>query len=270
MPSKAGNILVAYHSPALQSGTARSVLFVPPFAEEMNKARRMMAMQARRLAEAGIGVLIPDLYGTGDSEGDFGEARWESWLGDLDTGLEWLQAKSSGKVSLLGLRLGGLLALDWALGAAEALEQIVLWQPVTDGALFVKQFLQLRATSTMTRGGREAQSIEQLRAMLVQGETIEIAGYDLAPQLAAAIQGLRLGSLELTPKVPVRWLELVVGDDLALSPASRRVIAAWEAAGVRVRSQAIMGDPFWTGRNITVVPALIEATTRVLTFGEAA
>ena len=47
------------------------VLVVPPFAEEMNKCRRMVTELAIRLAEQGIATLQPDFYGTGDSAGDF-------------------------------------------------------------------------------------------------------------------------------------------------------------------------------------------------------
>jgi len=44
-----------------------AVLFIPPFADEMNKTRQLVAQQARQLAEHNFAVLILDLYGTGDS-----------------------------------------------------------------------------------------------------------------------------------------------------------------------------------------------------------
>ena len=43
---------------------------VKAWAEEMNKARRMAALQARLLAENGYAVLQIDLHGCGDSSGD--------------------------------------------------------------------------------------------------------------------------------------------------------------------------------------------------------
>jgi alpha/beta superfamily hydrolase len=52
------------------------ILCIHPFAEEMNKSRRMAALQSRALAEAGYTVLQIDLHGCGDSAGDFGEASW--------------------------------------------------------------------------------------------------------------------------------------------------------------------------------------------------
>src|SRR5258705_9769402 len=48
-----------------------SVLYLPPFAEEMNKSRRMAALQARAFARIGWNVLQMDLFGCGDSSGEF-------------------------------------------------------------------------------------------------------------------------------------------------------------------------------------------------------
>ena len=74
-----GTLFAIYYPPAAGVPRRDGVLYVPPFAEEMNKSRRLVALQARRLAAAGFGVLVPDLYGTGDSAGDFAEARWSIW-----------------------------------------------------------------------------------------------------------------------------------------------------------------------------------------------
>ncbi len=47
-----GQLFSVYH-PSSLSGPARGgLVYLPPFAEEMNRARRMAALQARRLAAA--------------------------------------------------------------------------------------------------------------------------------------------------------------------------------------------------------------------------
>ena len=67
--------LCLFHAPA---GVARSkVLYLHPFAEEMNKCRPMLALTARQLAARGVQVLAVDLHGTGDSSGEFRDARLE-------------------------------------------------------------------------------------------------------------------------------------------------------------------------------------------------
>ena len=60
-----------YHAPV---GECRGALvYIHPFAEEMNRSRRMAALQARALTAQGFGVLLLDLHGCGDSGGDFGQ-----------------------------------------------------------------------------------------------------------------------------------------------------------------------------------------------------
>ena len=88
LESAPGRRFCLFHPPA---GACRgAVLYVHPFAEEMNKSRRMAALQARALAAAGYGVLQIDLHGCGDSDGGFGEARWEQWHADLAAARAWL------------------------------------------------------------------------------------------------------------------------------------------------------------------------------------
>ena len=67
------------------------MVYIHPFAEEMNKARRMAALQSRALAAAGFDVLQIDLLGCGDSSGDFGDATWNDWVNDVVHGCRWLR-----------------------------------------------------------------------------------------------------------------------------------------------------------------------------------
>ena len=99
-----GQLFCLYHPP--QGDCRGAVLYVPPFAEEMNRARRIAAQQARALAALGYGVLQPDLGGTGDSSGDFGEARWDSWKDDLAACCAWLGERIAQPPVLWCLRLG--------------------------------------------------------------------------------------------------------------------------------------------------------------------
>ena len=66
----AGNRFCLLH--ATDRRAVGAVLYVHPLAEEMNKSRRMAALQARALAASGWVVLQVDLFGCGDSDGDFG------------------------------------------------------------------------------------------------------------------------------------------------------------------------------------------------------
>ncbi len=123
------------------------------------------------------------------------------------------------------------------------------------------RFLRLRVAATMAVGEKE--SGQALRARLAAGEILEVAGYELAPDLVAAIEGLHLEAL-LAPLegCAIDWLELAaVGSEPALAPASRRLLDARPAAGgPRLTSQAVAGEPFWTIQEITLAPRLLDAT----------
>ncbi len=56
----------------------------------------------------------------------------------------------SAPVSLWGLRLGALLALDFAREISKKkLDRFILWQPVISGDSFLTQFLRLRLANEM-------------------------------------------------------------------------------------------------------------------------
>jgi exosortase A-associated hydrolase 2 len=240
-----------------------AVLYVHPFAEEMNRARRMAALQARALAQQGFGVLLLDLHGCGDSSGDFGDARWDTWKDDVARGAAWLHGRTGQPVTLWGLRLGALLAADAARDLGVPLHALLLWQPVLKGAAYLTQFLRLRMAASLQDGDDARVGTDALRAMLASGETLEIAGYDLAPALAAAIDGLDpLEAMEAP--CPVHWFEAVGATSGQPAPGAVRASGAWRERGVDVRLHALAYPPFWTTPEITVSPELVAATAQAL------
>ncbi|BDT56873.1 hydrolase 2, exosortase A system-associated [Massilia varians] len=261
LPSPRGPLFALYHAPM---GVCRhALLYVHPFGEEMNKSRRMAAMTARRLAASGVAVLQLDLSGCGDSHGDFADARWEAWLDDLALGRAWLHERSGMAASLWGLRLGALLALDFARRAAAPPPRLLLWQPVTSGAVYLTQFLRLRSAGDMLRAG-SAQGAQTLRAALLGGTPLEVAGYTLAPQLAAAIDILDAGVM--IPPASVDWFAISPGER-PMSPSSERIAHVWSVggkAGVRVAMHSVRGPAFWDSQEIVDCPALVGATVAAM------
>lgn len=261
LPVGQGERFCLAHSPA---GKPRgAVVYVHPFAEEMHKSRRMAALQARALAARGWLVLQMDLYGCGDSSGEFGEARWDAWASDVRAGIEWTRACGSGPLALWGLRLGATLACELAADAALGVERLLLWQPVTSGEQFVSQFLRLRLAAEMLEGGAATSASGELRAELARGHTLEIAGYDLHPLLAEAIERLQLSAL--TPAARrIDWLEVGAEASASVRPGSQRVVERWRAQGVEVRAASVAGDAFWSTFEIAEVPTLLAATDEAL------
>lgn len=264
LQSAGGAIFTLFYRPCSDQAKGKAVLIVPPFSEEMNKSRRMFALLARDLARLGYGVLLVDLYGTGDSEGEFLQARWEMWREDIARCSEWLQALGSGSLCLLGLRLGALLAMDVAKELAFPLQRIVLWQPVISGSFALTQFLRLRLAASMMDRMKEKETTEQLRRVLFQERVpLEVAGYELAPELASAIEALNLAGLAAAGLPPIHWFEVVAADGRPLPPASQRVTELWQGKGLEVHTQTIAGEPFWSAPEVTVVPALLAATAAI-------
>jgi exosortase A-associated hydrolase 2 len=263
LPSQQGAVLARYFPARCANSVRHDVILVPPFAEEMNRSRRMFSLVARRLAAVGIGALLLDLYGTGDSDGDFGDARWHLWQKDLASAEQWLRSDGAQRISLLGLRLGAMLAADYARQPHTNIEQLILWQPVLNGEAIMTQFLRLRLAASMLDSVSERTSTQDLRRQLAEGNSLEIAGYELAPELVSEIDQLRLEPLA-SPRIPaVHWLEVVADATRQLPPAAQRLIDAWQVWGVNVAVQKVIGPPFWQLAEITLAPMLLETTTSI-------
>lgn len=243
-----------------------AVLYVPPFAEEMNRARRIAAQQARALAALGYGVLQPDLTGTGDSSGDFGDARWDTWQDDLAACCAWLDERLGQPPVLWGLRLGAVLALDYAQAAPHPLRALLLWQPVTSGQAFLTQFLRLRTfNAVLADSASEQTGTKALRAALQSGQVLEIGGYALDPALAAAIDAL--APLERhAPPCPVHWFEMATSPGQALPPGAARTAQAW-GSRVALQVHPLPFPPFWSAVDAGAAPALLAATSALMREG---
>ncbi len=182
------------------------LIFLPPFCEEMNRCRHLVADQAKRFAEIGYSILILDPYGTGDSEGELADVSWEGWRADAMTGVRWCQQKCSIPVILWGLRLGALLALDLAMSYTGQFTKLLLWQPVTNGKTYLTQILRARI-AYLSGNALPPETTEGMRLRLQQGETIEVAGYVLGGKLAQDIDNLNVTSLSSLSGVEIHWLQ---------------------------------------------------------------
>jgi exosortase A-associated hydrolase 2 len=243
-----------YHAPAPQLPPRGAILYVHPFAEELNRSRHMASLQARRFAALGFAVLQIDLFGCGDSCGDFNAARWELWKRDLATARAWLAERCAGPLHVWGLRLGGLLALDYA--ATTPVDGIILWQPFLNGRTCINQFLRQRL-ATSEAGAPKTSSA--LRAELLARGQVEVEGYELAAPLANAIDACDAAALVLPP-CPVHWFASGVPAPVRLAASAARLQASWAASGATLHFHAVDGVPFWTGEH-TDCPALLDATS---------
>lgn len=258
LPVADGQRFCLFHEPR---GVAKgALLYLHPFAEEMNKARRMAALQSRLLAENGFAVLQIDLHGCGDSSGDSGDATWETWLEDVRAAQDWLRQRCDLPIWLWGLRSGCLLAAE-AARLLDAPTNFLFWQPVISGKQFLQQFLRLKVAGEMLSGASKG-VMEALKARLAAGQSVEIAGYALSAGMARGLESAELSP----PPQPGRlhWLEVSARPEATLAPVSLKRIEQWQAAGFTVDSAVLPAPTFWQTTEIEEAPALLDATLAAL------
>ncbi len=270
LPSGEGQRFCLYH-PAEGARIHGQVLYIHPFAEEMNKARRMAALQARSLAQAGFNVLQMDLAGCGDSSGDFGDATWQSWVDDVVQASRYLQGRAHGQsiptppgsLWLWGLRAGCLLATQAAAESGMACNYL-FWQAPSLGQPLLNQFMRLKLAADL-QGAQSKGLMERMRRELSNDQSIEIAGYRLSPGLARGLMQATLAPpVARGPGQRLEWFELSTLENALPGAVASERLAEWQQAGFDARLHMARGPAFWQSTEIEDAPALISATTAAL------
>lgn len=263
LKAEEGERFCLYHPPAPTAKAKASFIYVHPFCEEMNCSRRMASRQARALAELGYGVLQIDLFGCGDSSGDFGDARWHIWKNDLALAEQWIEDRFATPIALWGLRLGATLAMDYLNDGNQAIARVVLWHPVLNGETYLAQFWRLKLAGQMLSGEEKRSPAPSLRDALSIGESVDVAGYSLAPEMANAIARLRLGSLA-TKDTRVDWFDLVPKGCTTVAPAIARTVESWKERQADLHLHLVAGPAFWSAPELGISQALLDGTTQLL------
>ena len=265
-----------YHSPVPGAALRGAVVYIHPFAEEMNFSRHMAALQSRALAAQGYAVLQIDLLGCGDSAGDFSEASWSAWVADIIAAARWVQARhatdhsinNAEPLTFWSLRAGCLLATE----AANTLDEPVnflFWQPVLSGETYWRQFKRLAVAARALEHYDDAHKNEP-ECETENAPAIEIAGYGISPALAAGLSASRLVLPASTRRVscvelkPWQAPEQGNATPFALSPALESAITAWREQGKDVCCAVVPGAAFWQIAEAEDCPALRAATAQLL------
>lgn len=259
-PGRCGQRFCIYHPPASGVAVRAAIVHVHAFGEEMNKSRRMAALQSRAFAAAGCAVLQIDLTGCGDSSGELRDATWADWIEDVLIALGQMRARHSAPLWLWGVRAGCLVAAEAATRFSEPV-RLLLWQPITSGATVLSQLLRLRSAPAITSGVPPVADADSRQA-LANGQTIEVAGYELTAALALPLEQARLTLPRHTPACV--WLETSTDEEPQLLPRSARVIEAWRGQSTVITARAVRGPSFWQSVEIEEAPALIEASLQAV------
>ena len=131
-----GELFGVYH--AVATPAAKAVLLCPPLGQEQARSHRLYRQLAYALAADGIPVLRFDYFGSGDSAGESAERDWNRCLADATTAAAELRRLSEcAQIAGFGARVGGSVVLQVA--EAASFSELILWDPVLDGAAMVAQ-----------------------------------------------------------------------------------------------------------------------------------
>ena len=188
--SRKRRLLGVYHPAQRDRRAARAVLLCYPWGHEYIYAHRSMTRLSNLLAQAGHHVLRFDYFGTGDSAGEAHEVDLAGWREDVGTALEELQDLSGAeRVTIVGLRVGAALGVMVADSERRIVEAAVLWDPVVDGAEYVRALCHLDDTTRISGIGRSRSRPAEL------GGGREVLGMPLTDHVAAELEALHIGGV---------------------------------------------------------------------------
>jgi exosortase A-associated hydrolase 2 len=245
-----------------QASAGVSVLIVPPFAEEMNKTRRMLTEVGQALQVRGVATTLVDPYGTGDSEGEFRDATWACWIQDFARAASWAAEEGWPIDGLLCVRLGCLLGAQLAQEVLGGVQSSIFWQPVVDGDRFLTQFLRIRVAASMM--GAERESVSELRQTLRTGHCLEVAGYELSSKLAMELEGLKLADHLGAHLGVLHWMEVSREVQGPVGATSETCLELARSRRLQTMVRTVTGEPFWASTEIVRTPELVESTVEVL------
>ncbi len=260
-----GQRFCLFHLPQGEVKRGR-VLYLHPFAEEINTTRRIVAQQARAMAEAGFAVLQMDLMGCGDSSGEFSDASWSDWVDDALMAQQWLTQFTSGPSWLWGMRSGALLATELLPRLTEP-THLLLWQPVASGQQMLQQFIRLH-TASQWLGSDKAEGPSPTQ-LLAQGQSVEIAGYLIKSELAKGLSEAVLRPIKVDDGRRLVWLEVSNQPEPTLGANTEKELAGWRDAGWQVHASPVQGPAFWQNVSADNLPNLLSATLAEITGPEA-
>ena len=197
---------------------------------------------ARMFAASGFPVFRFDFSGCGDSEGDLQFSSVEGWQQDLDAAIKVFRKETGISQCLLwGLRLGAGFALLRQQGDSVVVG-LILWQPVLDFSVHIKQFLR-RTISTKISKGREGDDGLNPEDELQRNGLAHVIGYPITKDLCDSFKSMGNQPVNVVPSVPAFILSISLMEQPAfpLKKYAKRL----KEAGAPVMLQHVTAEPFW-------------------------
>lgn len=182
------------------SSDAAAMTVAPPLLQEGISTQRALWWLCEQLGAAGVASLRFDWYGSGDAGGGAQQMTLDGLAQDAAEAMAWTQGRAPRRVRTLALRSGALGVLLAASRAAGPVD-VVLWEPVLDGAPLCDAWKRMHEAQVAGVGRYPF-------VMPVPGED-DLLGFDVDASFLRALHGFDAGTL-------------------ALPPGSRLLVTGWE------------------------------------------
>lgn len=267
-------IFLAHYLPLDQTvdkagrGTS-AVVLVPPFAEELNRSKRMYILCARLLANSGIHAICFDYSGTGDSSGEWGEFCYSDWVNDLHEVYRYA-GKYTFDISFIALRFGALVLMDAMLEHQMTAGKSLFWDPLENGDLLTRQLVRMKIAAAMSDNAKKITNKEVIESIENNG-FLESAGYHLPQSMLDDINTKKISSNidSILNVTDVHWMT-------SAKPGSNEKL--WLANTFKdeqlnsnqlsnLHMHAIGDVKFWMQQEVTIAPKMLRRTHEVIAHG---
>jgi pimeloyl-ACP methyl ester carboxylesterase len=199
-----------YQSAVVGTTGKRAAIICYPWGAEYVYAHRTLRQLALKLSSAGFHTLRFDFYGTGDSGGEPADIDLTGSESDVETAIEELtEITGLSKITLIGLRLGAVVAAGVAGRLRSKVEALVLWDPIFSGPEYLTRL-------GVTPGARPP---------------IEAQGFPLTERMLQGLSALDLSELIL--KLHLRTL-IILTDRLGACGRSVPITAESETKSISI------------------------------------
>ncbi|GAB1265250.1 hypothetical protein NBRC116492_20590 [Aurantivibrio infirmus] len=191
-----------YHPASFSVDKFEGVVLCYPFGQEYMRSHRAIRQLASMLAQKGFHVLRFDYHGTGDSALDLNQVTPKDWQANINFAIDELKDLAGvERVSLIGLRLGALLAASVA-GERKDISRLVVWDPIISGESYLDE---LKASIA------EARDSESASNYIDADTTIHFNGFSMSANYQKNLTEIDL----LNENIPeCRVLEIVSHESL--------------------------------------------------------
>lgn len=259
LPSSSGQLFCLHYMP--EKDLRSHVLIFPPFAEELNKCRRLLSTTASLLARSGFSVMLVDLYGTGDSEGNFEQSSWNIWKSDMYSAISFLLEYQNLPINFLTVRLGTLLAFDLLNDEKYKLPSIsnfVAWQPIFNTQKYLKQFLRIQLVANLL-SSTPIKTTEAIKKIIYQDGQMEIGGYPFSALLMDEILSLCISTgqtYDLEKISSLVLIQITTGSTNVFSEDIQNFLLDASETREKIKIRLLKGSPFWQAQEQVEIPEL--------------